>query len=231
MRDLYIALDFKTEPELWDFMENFQDQSAAFKVGMSQFYMSGPEIVWKLAAMGHKVFLDLKCHDIPNTVYLAMRQLSQLPVELITVHTLGGPAMLKAAVKGAKEGPYQPKVLGITQLTSTDQNMLTEDLHIQQSVEESVLDLAQMAQKTGLDGVVSSALEVKKIKAATNGELLALTPGIRLAEDTSDDQSRVASPSQAKANGADYIVVGRPITQAKDPLAAYQNYLKEWQGE
>ena len=231
MNELFIALDFHNETDLWYFIDKFKNQPAAFKIGMSQFYMSGPDIVNQLHDMGHKIFLDLKCHDIPNTVKLATQQLSKLPVELVTVHTLGGQKMLEAAMEGVAAGPYSPKVLGITQLTSSDQEMLNQQMQIKESIEDSVIHLAQLAQKSGVDGVVSSALETPAIKQATNHQLLSLTPGIRLTLEQSGDQTRVATPEQARLNGADYIVVGRPITQANNPVAAYQEFLKQWQGE
>lgn len=230
MKELFIALDFKQEGELWHFMDRFKDQQVAVKVGMSQFYLSGPDLVRRLADKGHKVFLDLKCHDIPNTVYLAMRQVSQLPVSLLTVHTLGGLEMLQAAVQGAKEGVSQPKVLGITQLTSTSQAMLHQQMGIASTLDQSVLNLARLAYSAGLDGIVSSVWEVGHVKTKVSSDLLCLCPGIRVDGHTSDDQERIATPDMARKAGADFIVVGRPIIQAADPLSAYQKFLQEWRG-
>lgn len=230
MKELYVALDFKREEETWDFLDQFKNNPIPVKIGMSQFYMSGADFVKKLADRGHKIFLDLKCHDIPNTVYLAMLQLSQLPVDLVTIHTLGGREMMEAAVQGAKEGKYQPKVLGITQLTSMDQNTLSE-IGIKNSLIESVQNLAQLAQKSGLDGVVSSVQEVPQIKEVTGEDFLCLCPGIRMKKDASGDQKRVASPNEARELGADYIVVGRPITQAKNPVVTYNEFLNDWKGD
>lgn len=227
MDKLFVALDFKQEAEMWSFMDYFKSQPIAVKVGMSQFYLSGPDLVKRLADDGHCVFLDLKSHDIPNTVYLAMTQLSKLPVDIVTIHTLGGQEMMEAAMDGIQTGPYQPKVLGITQLTSTNQAML-HSLGIELPMEASVRSLAQLAQASGLDGVVSSVHEVTDIKKATSSDFLCLTPGIRMAGSQADDQSRTASPSQARQAGADYIVVGRPITQAEDPIEAYNRYLQDW---
>lgn len=230
MKTLFVALDFKTEQETFAFLDKFEVQSIGVKVGMSQFYMSGPKIIEEMCRRGHEVFLDLKCHDIPNTVYLACLQLSQLPVKLLTVHTLGGKEMMQAAVKGVEEGPYQPQILGITQLTSTNQTQLNQDLGISGDLQSSVIHLAQLAEESGLAGVVSSVQEVSQIKAATSERFLSLTPGIRMQTNATNDQKRVATPEQARLAGADFIVVGRPITQSSDPVAAYQEFIHQWKG-
>ncbi len=231
METLYVALDFKTEAETFDFLKLFEGRQIGVKVGMSQFYMSGPSIIERLCDMGHEVFLDLKCHDIPNTVYLAMLQLSQLPIELVTIHAMGGKEMMRAAVKGVQEGKHQPKVLAITHLTSTNQEMLNNQLQIPGTVAESVEHLTRLALDSGVDGLVSSVQESKMIKEVSKGQLLSLTPGIRLNKNAHDDQERIASPEEARANGADYIVVGRPIIQADDPVRAYEEMKEHWEGK
>ncbi|RLK62983.1 orotidine-5'-phosphate decarboxylase [Atopobacter sp. AH10] len=231
MQDLFIALDFHREEELWDFLKPFKGERLALKIGMSQFYMSGPDIVKRLSEEGHKIFLDLKCHDIPNTVYLALYQLSHLPVDIVTVHALGGSEMLKAAVKGSQEGPFRPDVFAITQLTSTNQTCLNEELAIPGSVAESVSHLTELALSSGIHGVVSSVREVPEIKKLSDGKLKSLTPGIRLASSVKDDQARVSTPEEARQAGSDFIVVGRPITQSADPLNTYHAFLKAFKGE
>ncbi|MDO4669929.1 MAG: orotidine-5'-phosphate decarboxylase [Aerococcus sp.] len=231
MTPLYVALDFNTEREMENFLAPFHSHPIPVKIGMSQFYMSGPALIEKLSAKGFPIFLDLKCHDIPNTVYLALKQLSQYPVDMVTVHCLGGQKMMEAAVAGANEGPYRPKVMGITQLTSTSKAMLNEEMAISGDVITSVISLAQLAKKSGLDGVVSSVLETRAIKQATAPDFLNLTPGIRLEKAKNDDQTRIATPAEAREAGSDYLVVGRPITQAKDPLKAYQAFVDSWNSQ
>lgn len=228
MEPLYVALDFNTEAEMKNFLTLFKDNPIPIKIGMSQFYMSGPSLIEELSRAGFPIFLDLKCHDIPNTVYLALKQLSQYPVDMVTIHCLGGKQMMQAAVAGANEGKYRPKVMGITQLTSTDASTLNQQLQIPGEIIGSVVHLAQLAQESGLDGVVSSVLETQAIKQATHKGFLNLTPGIRLTKQSTDDQTRIATPAEAKAAGSDYIVVGRPITQAADPVLAYHQFLDSW---
>ncbi|MCI5775248.1 MAG: orotidine-5'-phosphate decarboxylase [Aerococcus sp.] len=228
--ELFVALDFNTEAELNAFLKHFENHPIPVKIGMSQFYMSGPKIIDELSARGFPIFLDLKSHDIPNTVYLAMKQLSQYPIEMVTVHCMGGQEMMAAAVDGANAGPYRPKLMGITQLTSTSQEMMARDLRMTGDLLDSVVHLAKLAQTSGLDGVVSSVLETRAIKHATSSDFLSLTPGIRLTKEKQDDQTRIATPQEAKAAGVDYLVVGRPITQANDPVAAYHRFLFAWHG-
>lgn len=229
-KELFVALDFNTENELDAFLKNFEEHPIPVKIGMSQFYMSGPKIVEELSKRGFPIFLDLKSHDIPNTVYLAMKQLSQYPIEMVTVHCMGGQEMMKAAVEGTNSGPYRPKLMGITQLTSTSQEMMTNDLRMNGELLDSVVHLAKLAQTSGMDGVVSSVLETRAIKQATAEDFLSLTPGIRLTKEKHDDQTRVATPQEAKAAGVDYLVVGRPITQAENPVEMYNHFLSAWRG-
>lgn len=228
MDPLYVALDFNTESEMRAFLAHFRAHPIPIKIGMSQFYMSGPTLIQELSAAGFPIFLDLKCHDIPNTVYLALKQLSQYPVDMVTVHCLGGTQMMQAAVAGANAGRYRPKVMGITQLTSTSKQTLNDEMGIPGAMLASVVHLAQQAEMSGLDGVVSSVLETKAIKAATHSPFLNLTPGIRLEKQPGDDQTRIATPAEARAAGSDFIVVGRPVTQAADPVKTYHAFLNSW---
>ena len=222
-----IALDFPDIDSTRAFLQKFpNDKDLYLKVGMELFYQAGPRIVQELKALGHSVFLDLKLHDIPNTVKSAMKVLAQLDIDLVNVHAAGGLEMMQAAREGL--GSAATKLIAVTQLTSTSQETMQRDQLIDHSLEESVDHYAQRAMAAGLDGVVCSALEVGQIKKATGPEFICLTPGIRPAGSTAADQKRVVSPAQAHDLGSDYIVVGRPITQANNPLEAYQSIKKEW---
>lgn len=226
-----IALDFANGKEVRDFLTNFPEGTSLFvKVGMELFYQEGPDIVRWLKAEGHDVFLDLKLHDIPNTVHKAMIGLAKLGVSITNVHAAGGVEMMQAALSGLAEGAVEmrPELLAVTQLTSTSEAQMHADQLIQTTLAESVSHYAQCAEKAGLDGVVCSALEVEQIRQATNSEFICLTPGIRPAGGSAGDQKRVVTPAQAREIGSSYIVVGRPVTQAKDPYAAYQTILTEW---
>ncbi|MSU86350.1 orotidine-5'-phosphate decarboxylase [Streptococcus dysgalactiae] len=221
-----IALDFATVEEVTAFLSLFPKEEKLYvKIGMELYYAQGPEIVRYVKSLGHSVFLDLKLHDIPNTVYSAMKVLKQLEIDMATVQAAGGVEMLKAAREGLGEGPI---LLAVTQLTSTSEQQMREDQNIQSSLLESVLHYAKGAAKAQLDGVVCSVHEVERIKAETPNEFVCLTPGIRPKGSAVGDQKRVMTPAQARIIGSDYIVVGRPITQAEDPVAAYQAIKAEW---
>ncbi|VTS29991.1 orotidine-5'-phosphate decarboxylase [Streptococcus dysgalactiae] len=221
-----IALDFAAVEEVTAFLSLFPKEEKLYvKIGMELYYAKGPEIVRYVKSLGHSVFLDLKLHDIPNTVYSAMKVLKQLEIDMATVQAAGGVEMLKAAREGLGEGPI---LLAVTQLTSTSEQQMREDQNIQSSLLESVLHYAKGAAKAQLDGVVCSAHEVEGIKAETPNGFVCLTPGIRPKGSAVGDQKRVMTPAQARIIGSDYIVVGRPITQAEDPVAAYQAIKDEW---
>jgi len=226
----YIALDFVTTEEAIDFLDLFHDDLPPVKIGMSLFYRGGLGFVEELCQKGYDIFLDLKSHDIPNTVYLGVSQLSQFPIDLLTVHALGGSDMIKAAVSGSKEAPYHPKILAITQLTSTTQEQLTNEQGINESLNDSVSRLAKLAYSAGADGTVSAVDEVPRIKAVTEKNFLCVTPGIRFEGGANQDQKRVATPAQAFKNGADHLVVGRPIIHSEDPVSSYHQVIKCLEG-
>ncbi|WP_407371417.1 orotidine-5'-phosphate decarboxylase [Carnobacterium sp.] len=229
-----IALDFSTLSQVTHFLDQFKDEPLFIKVGMELFYQNGPEIVTDLKQLGHDVFLDLKLHDIPNTVQRSMKGIAAMGVDMINVHAAGGKSMMEAAMEGLLSGTptsaQPPKLIAVTQLTSTTQTMMQQDQLIPVSLMESVLHYAKLTQSAGLDGVVCSALEAKSIKESTGKEFLCVTPGIRSAGSTVGDQKRIATPSSARENGSSMIVVGRPITQAEDPVAAYHTIKEQWQG-
>ena len=228
-----IALDFSTWQEVEDFLRFFPEEEKLFvKIGMELFYQEGPEIVRYLKEAGHNVFLDLKLHDIPNTVEKAMRGLAKLGVDVTCVHAAGGIRMMEAAMRGLEEGTPEggkrPLLLAITQLTSTSEEEMHADQLIEVPLEKSVIHYANCAKKAGLDGVVSSAWEVEAIKETAGDEFVCLTPGIRPEGTVAGDQTRVVTPSQAREIGSTFIVVGRPITQATDPYEAYRTIQTEW---
>ena len=228
-----IALDFSTWQEVEDFLRFFPEEEKLFvKIGMELFYQEGPEIVRYLKDAGHDVFLDLKLHDIPNTVEKAMRGLAKLGVDVTCVHAAGGIRMMEAAMRGLEEGTPEggkrPLLLAITQLTSTSEEEMHADQLIEVPLEKSVIHYANCAKKAGLDGVVSSAWEVEAIKETAGDEFVCLTPGIRPEGTVAGDQTRVVTPSQAREIGSTFIVVGRPITQATDPYEAYRAIQTEW---
>ena len=228
-----IALDFSTWQEVEDFLRFFPEEEKLFvKIGMELFYQEGPEIVRYLKDAGHDVFLDLKLHDIPNTVEKAMRGLAKLGVDVTCVHAAGGIRMMEAAMRGLEEGTPEggkrPLLLAITQLTSTSEEEMHADQLIEVPLEKSVIHYANCAKKAGLDGVVSSAWEVEAIKETAGDEFVCLTPGIRPEGTVAGDQTRVVTPSQASEIGSTFIVVGRPITQATDPYEAYRTIQTEW---
>lgn len=223
-----IALDFPSFEQVKSFLALFPAEEKLYvKIGMELYYAAGPEIVRYVKSLGHSVFLDLKLHDIPHTVQSAMAVLADLGVDMTNVHAAGGLEMMKAAREGLGAGP---KLLAVTQLTSTSEEQMRQDQNIQTSLADSVVHYAQRAAAAGLDGVVCSAHEAAKIKTATSASFVCLTPGIRPKGSAVGDQKRVMTPSDARKIGSDYIVVGRPITQAENPVAAYQAIKAEWIG-
>lgn len=232
-KPLFIALDFDDQEKMWLFLNQLQPQSKLHvKLGMEMFYQYGPEIVRDLSAKGYQIFLDLKLHDIPNTVKRTARQLAALGVYCTTVHALGGKEMIKAAkeglIEGTPEGKKVPKLLAVTELTSISEDVLRDEQHCSLSLADEVKSLAHQAQTAGADGIICSPLEVKAMKNEFSDDFMFVTPGIRPASYKKDDQARVATPSQARENGSTAIVVGRPITQAEKPQVAYEEILKDW---
>ncbi|MBL7575680.1 orotidine-5'-phosphate decarboxylase [Peptoniphilus asaccharolyticus DSM 20463] len=232
-RDVIIALDFDSSEKALDFIDKFQEDEVYVKIGMELFYKAGPEIVREFKKRGHKIFLDLKLHDIPNTVKKATLSLMDLDVDMINYHIAGGSKMLMEAIKAAKEVKPEIITLGITMLTSTDEETMHNDILIKDnlSVADTVKSYAEIGKKSGLDGVVSSALEVPEIKKVAGESFITVTPGIRLEQIKGDDQKRVVTPADARMLGSDYIVVGRPITGAEDPVKAYKEIKKMFIGE
>ncbi|MBT2813656.1 orotidine-5'-phosphate decarboxylase [Staphylococcus coagulans] len=228
--DPIIALDFATEADVIAFLNHF-DESLFVKVGMELFYQTGPELIKKIKALGHDIFLDLKLHDIPNTVGKAMKGLAQLDVDMVNVHAAGGSEMMKRAVEGLKKHNPNIKLIAVTQLTSTSETQLHHEQNIQTTMEEAVLNYAQLAQRAGLDGVVCSPLEVSLLKAECGENFLKVTPGIRPANSRSDDQKRITTPEDAKKRGSTHIVVGRPITQSDNPVESYHQIKESWLNE
>ncbi|NLO85056.1 MAG: orotidine-5'-phosphate decarboxylase [Clostridiales bacterium] len=230
--DVIIALDFPNAQKVYAFLDSFKDEKPYVKVGMELFYAEGPQIVREIKARGHKIFLDLKLHDIPNTVKSAMASLSRLDVDMTNLHASGTVAMMKAAIEGlTRPDGTRPMLLAVTQLTSTSEEVMQKELLINASMPDTVKKYAQNAQEAGLDGVVCSPLEAAIVKDGCGAEFLTVTPGIRFADSAADDQSRVMTPAKARIGGSDYIVVGRPITQAADPVAAYRRCMNEFLGE
>ncbi len=228
-RDVIIACDFAGKQEVIDFLDKFQEEKLFVKIGMELFYAAGPEIVREIKARGHKIFLDLKLHDIPNTVKKAMAVLSQMDVDICNLHAGGTIAMMEAAIEGlTRPDGTRPLLIAVTQLTSTDQARMENDLLIKEPIDKVVLHYAQNAKKAGLDGVVCSPLEAGKVHDACGAEFLTITPGVRFAGGDIGDQARVTTPAKAKELGSDYIVVGRPITAAEDPVAAYRQCVADF---
>lgn len=222
-RDVIIACDFESAERTLEFLSLFQDERPFVKIGMELFYAEGPDIVRQLKNRGHKVFLDLKLHDIPNTVKRAMSSLSALEVDMVNVHAAGTRAMMEAALEGlTRSDGSRPKLIAVTQLTSTDEERMKSELLIEKPLAEVVLSYAKNAALSGLDGVVCSPLEAAAVKARCGESFLTVTPGIRFADSGRDDQRRITTPENAREMGCDYIVVGRPITRADDPVAAYR---------
>ncbi len=228
-KDVIIACDFAEKQACLDFLDKFTGKKPFVKIGMELFYAEGPQMVKELKARGHKIFLDLKLHDIPNTVEKAMAVLSKLDVDMCNVHAAGTSAMMEAAIRGlTRPDGTRPLLIAVTQLTSTSQARMERDLLIQRPLEEVVSHYAQTACDAGLDGVVCSPLEAGQVKKTCGADFLTVTPGVRFADGEAGDQVRITTPEGAKALGSDYIVVGRPITEAADPVAAYERCLKEF---
>lgn len=230
-RDVIIACDFNSKEEVTDFLAKFKEEKPFVKIGMELFYAEGPEIVRTIKGMGHKIFLDLKLHDIPNTVKKAMAVLSELDVDMCNVHAAGTKAMMQAAVEGlTRPDGSRPLLIAVTQLTSTGEDVMQQELWIGRPIDETVMHYARNTMEAGLDGVVCSPLEAGKVHEACGKTFLTITPGVRFADGEVGDQKRVTTPAKAKELGSDYIVVGRPITQAKDPVAAYKRCMEEFAG-
>ena len=230
-KDVIVALDFDGREKTLAFLDRFTEEKPFVKIGMELFYSEGPSIVREIRARGHKIFLDLKLHDITNTVKKAMAALSALDVDIVNVHAAGTGAMMSAALAGlTRPDGTRPLLIAVTQLTSTDQDMLEKELWIEKPMEEVVLHYAEIASIVGLDGVVCSPLEAGGIHERCGKNFLTVTPGVRFAGGDAGDQKRVTTPAKAKELGSDYIVVGRPITQAEDPVAAYRRCVAEFVG-
>ena len=228
-KDVIIACDFPSAEETFAFLDKFEGKKPFVKIGMELFYAEGPEIVRQIKARGHKIFLDLKLHDIPNTVKKAMRVLSRLDVDMCNLHAAGAAPMMEAALEGlTRDDGSRPILIAVTQLTSTDQQTMERDLLIKEPIDRVVMHYAKTAANAGLDVVVCSPLEAKKVHETCGDGFLTVTPGVRFADGDIGDQKRVMTPEQAKKIGSDYIVVGRPITAAPDPVAAYERCIKEF---
>ena len=230
-KDVIIALDFDSREKTLAFLDLFQDEKPFVKIGMELFYAEGPDIVRQIHARGHRIFLDLKLHDIPNTVKKAMAALSALDVDIINLHAAGTKAMMSAALEGlTRPDGTRPLLIAVTQLTSTDQERMDRELLIHAPIDEVVLHYARNARDAGLDGVVCSPLEAGSIHARCGADFLTVTPGVRFADGESGDQKRVTTLERARELGSDYIVVGRPITLADDPVAAYRRCVAAFVG-
>ncbi len=230
-KDVIIACDFASAEQTFAFLDKFTEKKPFVKIGMELYYAEGPAIVREIKARGHKIFLDLKLHDIPNTVRKAMAVLSRLDVDICNLHAAGTTAMMQAALEGlTRPDSSRPLLIAVTQLTSTDQEAMERDLLIHEPIDQVVMHYAATAQKAGLDGIVCSPLEAGKVHAACGQDFITVTPGVRFADGDSGDQKRVMTPAQAKEIGSDYIVVGRPITAAADPVAAYERCVAEFCG-
>ena len=228
-KDVIIACDFAGKKEALAFLDKFTEEKPFVKIGMELFYAEGPEIVREIKARGHKIFLDLKLHDIPNTVKKSMAVLSRLDVDMCNLHAAGTSAMMEAAIEGlTREDGTRPLLIAVTQLTSTSQERMTDEILIDKPIDEVVMSYARTARNAGLDGVVCSPLEAGKVHDTCGKEFLTVTPGVRFADGDIGDQVRVTTPERAKEIGSDYIVVGRPITAADDPVAAYRRCMKEF---
>ena len=228
-KDVIVACDFNTAEETLRFLDNFTEEKPYVKIGMELFYAEGPEIVREIKRRGHKIFLDLKLHDIPNTVKKAMAVLSRLDVDMCNIHAAGTVAMMEAAIEGlTRPDGTRPLLIAVTQLTSTDQERMERDLLINEPLEKVVMHYASNAKAAGLDGVVCSPLESPAVHEKCGKEFLTVTPGVRFADGDKGDQVRVTTPEKAKELGSDYIVVGRPITQAQEPASAYRRCVKEF---
>lgn len=228
-KDVIIACDFADKETALSFLDKFEGRKPFVKIGMELFYAEGPQIVREIKARGHKIFLDLKLHDIPNTVKKSMAVLSRLDVDMCNLHAAGTSHMMEAALEGlTRPDGTRPLLIAVTQLTSTDQEAMERDLLIKEPIDKVVMHYAETAKNAGLDGVVCSPLEARKVHEVCGERFLTVTPGVRFADGDIGDQKRVMTPEQAKKIGSDYIVVGRPITAAPDPVAAYERCIKEF---
>ena len=230
-KDVIIACDFNSKDEVMNFLDKFQDEKPFLKIGMELYYAEGPAIVREIQARGHKIFLDLKLHDIPNTVKKSMKVLSNLDVDMCNVHAAGTKGMMSAAIEGlTREDGTRPLLIAVTQLTSTSEEVMQQELWIEKPIDETVMHYAKNTMEAGLDGVVCSPLEAGKVHEVCGEKFFTITPGVRFADGDVGDQKRVATPAKAREWGSDYIVVGRPITQAEDPVAAYRRCVSEFLG-
>ncbi len=232
-KDVIVACDFSSAEATFNFLDKFENEARKpfVKIGMELYYAEGPSIVREIKRRGHKIFLDLKLHDIPNTVMKAMRVLSELDVDITNLHAAGTKAMMQAALEGlTRPDGSRPLLIAVTQLTSTDQQAMENDLLIKEPIDQVVMHYAKNAMESGLDGVVCSPLEAGKVHETCGHSFLTVTPGVRFADGDIGDQKRVMTPKAAKEIGSDYIVVGRPITAAKDPVAAYRRCVEEFVG-
>jgi len=228
-KDVIVACDFSSAEQVFSFLDQFGDIKPFVKIGMELYYAEGPAIVRAIKARGHKIFLDLKLHDIPNTVKKAMAVLSSLDVDICNLHAAGTTAMMKSALEGlTRADGSRPLLIAVTQLTSTDQAAMENDLMIHAPMDEVVMHYAQTAKNAGLDGIVCSPLEAGKVHQCCGSSFLTVTPGVRFADGDTGDQKRVMTPAAAREIGSDYIVVGRPITAAADPVAAYKRCMAEF---
>ncbi len=230
-KDVIVACDFSSEEEVFKFLSKFQDKKIFVKIGMELFYSAGPDIVRKIKADGHKIFLDLKLHDIPNTVKKSMSVLSKLDVDMTNLHAAGTIDMMKAALEGlTRPDGTRPLLIAVTQLTSTSEERMRKELWIEKPIADTVMHYAMNAKEAMLDGVVCSPLEAPIVHKSCGSSFLTVTPGVRFADGEKSDQVRVTTPADAKKLGSDYIVVGRPITAAPDPVEAYQKCVREFVG-
>ena len=228
-KDVIVACDFASAEQTFAFLDKFTGRKPFVKIGMELYYAEGPQIVRQIKARGHKIFLDLKLHDIPNTVKKAMAVLRNLDVDITNLHAAGTTAMMQGALEGlTREDGTRPLLIAVTQLTSTDQEALERDILIKEPIDQVVMHYAKTAKNAGLDGIVCSPLEAGKVHDSCGKEFLTITPGVRFADGDVGDQKRVMTPAQAKEIGSDYIVVGRPITAAEDPVAAYERCIREF---
>ena len=230
-KDVIIACDFASKEQVMAFLDRFVDTKPFVKIGMELFYAEGPQIVKEIKARGHKIFLDLKLHDIPNTVKKSMSVLRNLDVDMTNLHAAGTIRMMEAAIEGlTRPDGTRPMLIAVTQLTSTDQESMENDLLIKEPIDKVVMHYAHNAKLAGLDGVVCSPLEAEKVHTTCGKDFVTVTPGVRFADGDIGDQKRVMTPAEAKKIGSDYIVVGRPITAAEDPVAAYNRCVNEFVG-
>ena len=228
-KDVIVACDFASAEQTFAFLDKFTGRKPFVKIGMELYYAEGPSIVREIKKRGHKIFLDLKLHDIPNTVKKAMAVLRNLDVDITNLHAAGATAMMQGALEGlTREDGTRPLLIAVTQLTSTDQETMERDLLIKEPIDQVVMHYAKTAKNAGLDGIVCSPLEAGKVHDTCGKEFLTITPGVRFADGDVGDQKRVMTPAQAKQIGSDYIVVGRPITAAADPVAAYERCVAEF---